>query len=53
MHTDVEECNKCSQGIGAGVENQIHNKLMVITEELCEPEHHRPSSVIFFMAEII
>jgi hypothetical protein len=40
MRTDVEECNKCSQGIGAEAESQIHNKPRVITEELCEPENN-------------
>jgi hypothetical protein len=30
--------NKCSQGIGAEAESQIHNKPRVITEELCEPK---------------
>ena len=31
MRTDVEECNKGSQGIGAEAESQIHNEPKVIT----------------------
>jgi len=40
MRTDVEECNKCSQGIGAEAESQIHNKPRMLTDELCEPKRH-------------